>query len=84
MGRAQAALRRGAAACEAAESAAAEAAGARYEWLEMLCLRDLLRWSDEASAAGVTARLRRVLHQLSASEEELVAALHESVISIRA
>jgi len=50
----------------------------------MLCLRDLLRWSDEASGAGVTARLRRVLHQLSASEEELVAVLHESVISIRA
>ena len=50
----------------------------------MLCLRDLLRWSDEASGAGVTARLRRVLHQLLASEEELVAVLHESVISIRA
>jgi hypothetical protein len=34
------------AACQAAEKASAEAAQARYVWLEMLSLRDLLEWHE--------------------------------------
>ena len=57
LGRAHAALGRRGEACAAAERAVAEAAGAQYVWLELLSLRDLLEWSEDADAAGVRSRL---------------------------
>ena len=44
-------------ACAAAERAVAEAAGARYVWLELVSLRDLLEWSEGADTTGVLSRL---------------------------
>ena len=70
-GRASAALGRHAAACEAAERAAAEAAGARYVWLEMLALGDLLDWCEAGAKESVRLRLRAVAGRLEASAEEL-------------
>ena len=69
--RASAALGRHAAACEAAERAAAEAAGARYVWLEMLALGDLLDWCEAGAKESVRLRLRAVAGRLEASAEEL-------------
>ena len=60
LGRAHAALGRRGDACAAAERAVAEAAGARYVWLELVSLRDLLEWSEDADAAGVRSRLAEV------------------------
>ena len=54
-------------ACEAAECAAAEAAKARYVWLEMASLTDLLKWVDDPSQAeGVRARMRGVSDRMAA------------------
>ena len=80
LGRAKAELGDSAAACEAAELAVAEAAGAKYLWLEMLSLRDLLKWSDADKEAGVRARLHAVIGRMSASAEELAALLGEGVL----
>ena len=67
LGRARAALGRREAACEAAEAAVAEAAAARYVWLEMLSLRDLLAWSDaEAAARNARSRLARAARRVKA------------------
>jgi hypothetical protein len=56
LGCAHAALGQRAVACESAERAVAEAAKARYAWLEMVSLADLLRWSEASEAEGVRAR----------------------------
>jgi len=80
LGRAKAELGERAAACEAAECAAAEAARAKYVWLEMLSLRDLLKWSEVAEAAGVRERLRSVAEQMVASSAELTEVFGEGVL----
>ena len=56
---------------EAAERAAAEAACARYAWLEALSLRDALRWCAPADEVGVRGRLRSAVGRLAASAEEV-------------
>lgn len=80
LGAAHAAEGRLDAACEACERAVSEAAGARYVWLELLSLRDVLRWSDEGAAAEVRSRLGAVVSRVSASTEELVGVLGEGVL----
>ena len=60
LGCARAALGEGVAACDAAERAAAEAAKAKYVWLEKRSLEDLLKWCEAGEAEGVRARLREV------------------------
>ena len=75
LGRAKAALGERTVACEVAERAVAEAAGAKYVWLEMLSLRDLLRWCEVSEAEGVRARLRDVARRLATSGEELTGLL---------
>ena len=60
LGRARAELGERAASCEAADDAAAEAAGAKYAWLELMSLRDLLRWCDAGDATDVRRRLDAV------------------------
>jgi len=71
LGRAHAALGRRGEACAAAERAVAEAAGARYVWLELLSLRDLLEWSEDADAAGVRSRLAVVEGRLASRRGEM-------------
>lgn len=80
LGRAKAALGERAAACKAAERAVEEAAKAKYAWLEMLSLRDLLRWCEEGEAEGVRVKLRNVAGRLKASAEELTEVLGEGVL----
>ena len=53
LGRAKAELGERQAACDAAERAVAQAAGAQYAWLEMLSLLDLLSWSEESATNAV-------------------------------
>ena len=81
LGRARAALGDRAAACTAAERAAAEAAGAKYVWLEMLSLCDLLKWCEAGEADGVRARLRAMVSRMTATREELAGVLGEDVLS---
>ena len=69
--RASAALGRPAAACKAAERAVTEAAAARYAWLEMLSLRDMLEWCEASMAEDVRSRLNAAVGRISASAEEL-------------
>ena len=57
-----------------------EAARAGYAWLEMLSLRDLLRWCGEGDAAGVRSRLSGVAGRLVASPEELSGVVGEGVL----
>ena len=74
LGRAHHALGARAAACEAADKAAAEAATARYVWLEFMSLRDLLRWSEAgAQAEGVCERIHGVARRLVVSQTEIEA-----------
>ena len=80
--RAHAALGDRVAACEAVERAAAEAAGAKYVWLEMMSLRELLRLCEGSEAASsVRARIRGVAGRMAASAEELASVLGEGVLS---
>jgi len=80
LGRARAELGERAAACEAAERAVAEAAKARYMFLELQSLRDLLRWSEAAEAEGVRARLSGVAGRMAATAEEVAGVLGEGVL----
>jgi hypothetical protein len=80
LGCAQAALGQRVAACEAAEGAAAEAAKARYAWLETTSLADLLRWSEGSEAEGVRSRVRAVAGRLVASADDLVGVVGEGVL----
>ena len=80
LGRAKAELGDKVAACEAAERAATQAAGAKHVWLEMLSIRDLLRWCEAGEAEGVRSRLRGVAGRLAASAEELAGVLGEGVL----
>ena len=80
LGRAHAELGDNAAACEVTERAVAEAVGAKYIWLQMLSLRDLLRWCTAGEVEGVRARLRAVVGQLAASAEEVASVLGEGVM----
>ena len=67
-------------ACEAAERAAAQAAGAGYAWLEMRSLDDTLRWCGEAEVEDVRSRLHSVVRRLAATEEELEGVVGEGVL----
>ena len=87
LGRAKGALDEPAAAREAAERAAAEAAGARYVWVEVLALRDLLKWCGTerdgvaaSYAESVRERLRSAAGRLAASPEEVAAALGKDAV----
>ena len=60
------------------ELAVTEAAGAKYVWLEMLSLRDLLNYSLPGAVEGVRARLRVVVSQMSASSEDWQAFLERA------
>lgn len=80
LGSAHAALGRRAAACEAAEEALAEAVRAKYLWLEMWALRDMLAWCEATDAEAVRGRLRGVAGRLAASHEELASVLGEGVL----
>ncbi len=80
LGCAHAALGRRTAACEAAERAATEAAKARYAWLELLSLVDLLRWSEAPEVEGVRNRVRSVAGRLAASAEQLAEVVGEGVL----
>jgi hypothetical protein len=71
LGHAYFALDARAAACEAAENAVAEAVLAKYAWLEMMSLHDLLSWCKGSEADAVRSRLRSVIKRLAASREEL-------------
>ena len=77
LGRARHALGEIPAAAAAAECAAAEAAGARYVWLEMLALRDQLLWCEAGAAEGVQSRLSALVGRAAASAEEVAAVLGE-------
>ena len=88
LGAAHFALRHLGEACEAAGCAAAEAAGARYAWLEMVSLADLLRYC-EAGESGfgrrrsmpmLPRRLKAVAGRLTASKEQLVGVLGQGVL----
>ena len=53
----------------------------RYLWLELLALRDLLRWTEAGEKAeGVRERLRGVAERMVASPEELAGVLGEGVL----
>ena len=80
LGRAHHALGARAAACAAAEKAVAEAGLARYAWLQMLALRDLLAWGEPGETEAVRSRLRSVTGRLAASQEELAGVLGEGVL----
>lgn len=80
LGRAKAALGERAAACKAAVRAAAEAAAAKYVWIEMLSLRDLMKWCEPDAVEGVRGRLRAVSGQMAASGVELAELLGEGVL----
>ena len=80
LGRARAELGQRAAACEAAEQAVAEAAKARYVFLEVLSLRDLVRWCEAGAAEGVRSRLRAATGRMTATAEEVAAVLGERVL----
>ena len=74
LGRAKRELGERAAACEAAERAAAEAATARYVWLEMMALGDCLKWMGKEGgkeAEAMRARLRSVAGKMVAPKKEL-------------
>jgi hypothetical protein len=95
LGRAHAACGRRNEACRAATQAADDAARARFPWLEMLAVRDLLRYQQDkgpygsgggsvecemkGEAAGVWPRLVRVTRSLAASPQELAGVLGEEV-----
>ena len=80
LGRSRAELGQHKKACEAAEAAAAEAATAKYVWLEMLALRDLLRWCEASQAERERQRVNAVVARMAASPEELVGVLGEGVL----
>ena len=69
LGSAHASAGRMGAACEAGERAASEAAAASYVWMELLALRDVLRWSSGADAAAVQSRQRAVASRVAPSPE---------------
>ena len=71
LAQARAALGKRSAACEAAERALSEAAAARYVWLEMLSLCDLLGWCEASEADAARSRLAAVKERVAASEQEL-------------
>ena len=77
LGRAHMELGRRSDACDAAGCAAAEAAKAKYVWLEYICWRDMLRWCEEGEAALARSRLQEVEGRMLASREELVSLLGE-------
>ena len=60
-----------AAAAVATAGKAAEAGTAKYVWLELLSLRDVLRWCEVSRAEGVQARLAASAGRVAASAVEL-------------
>jgi hypothetical protein len=77
--RARASLGRREGACEAASRAADEAARTGCRWLEMLALRDWLRYGGDGVDDLVWARLDGVMGQLVSSREELMSVLGEDI-----
>ena len=53
---------------------------AKYVWLEMMSLRDLLSWCKAGEGEAVRSRLRSVAGRLAASKEELAGTLGENVL----
>jgi len=74
LGKSRAATGERAAACEAAERAVTEAAGAQYVWMEFRALRDLQTWCELPAAEAVRARLEEVAGRMVATPAELSAA----------
>jgi hypothetical protein len=79
--RARASLGRREGACEAASRAADEAARTGCRWLEMLSLRDWVRYGGDGVDGSVWSRLEGVMGQMVASNEELMSVLGEDVRS---
>ena len=81
-GRSCASLGRSADACAAAERAVAEAAAAKYVWLEWLSLKDLLAWCEASEREEVRSRLHHAAERMAApsDELELVEALGEGIL----
>jgi hypothetical protein len=77
--RARASLGRREGACEAASRAADEAATTGLRWLEMLALRDWLRYGGADVDGSVWTRLEGVMGRLTASNEELMSVLGEDI-----
>ena len=76
LGRARSELGDRAAACDAAERACVEAVRAKYVWLEMRSLNDLLQWCTESDEAeSVQLRLQEVVGRMAVSKEELAGVL---------
>ena len=75
LGRCHAATGARTAACEAAESAVAEAARAGYAWMEMRALRELRDWVEPGAAPAVHARLDEAVARLAATPAEIDSAL---------
>lgn len=80
LAQARAALGWRAEACKAAELAAAEAGKARYVWLELLSLRDLLRMCETEAAPAVRSRIRGVAERCVASTGEVAQVLGPGVL----
>ena len=80
LARAHAALGDGAEACHSAELAVEEAARAKYAWLEMMALADLLACCPQGEAEGARARLRAVAGRLAATADELRGVLGDGVL----
>jgi hypothetical protein len=77
--RARASLGRREGACEAALCAADEAARTGCRWLEMLALRDWVRYGGDGVGGSVWCRLEGVMRQLAATSEELMSVLGEDI-----
>jgi hypothetical protein len=77
--RARASLGRREGACEAASRAADEAARTGLWWLEMLALRDWLRYGGAEAGSSVWSRLEGVMGRLMAPNEELMEVLGEDI-----
>ena len=75
LGCAHAALGQRDVACDAAERAAAEAAGARYVWLELASLREMVGRCEGERLEGVLSRLHVIARRLMATDEQLAAVL---------
>jgi predicted dinucleotide-utilizing enzyme len=84
LGSARAELGDKAAAAKAAEAAAAEAVLAKDSWMEMLALRDRLKWCAPVEREAVLRRLMVVVEaaKQTASREEVEEALGGAVMNV--
>jgi len=63
------------AAYNAAQNALKEAARARYAWLEMLAIREMLRYCDAQDSVSIRSQLAAVDERISATKQEVQACL---------